>query len=280
MFLVKVMLIDPTAGAFAFKNEWDCMNMMLFNFEIMKILQELDESECQNNLPDPFLLFSNVNVIHDDYESNSSIDSSYSFDARTLSIEDLELAIDNRNPTGSKGGMIDDKNNSILDLIELNFEFEIKALDVQTRLTSLYDMPSVNSNSNSAPESEDDEADPNTVRRSRRLDRGLGQNDSGDLGDAELDLLNGNTEDSPDGLSGEKISNMISSAIKGTNSTSQETYETGDNGKITVDVLKKDQIDIDQGAYDPAELAGDLDEMSKGDFQFIRNDSPAQLIVK
>jgi hypothetical protein len=140
MFLVKALMIDPVNSSFAFKDEWDCMNQILFNHEIMDILLKMEESFCQDSIKDPFMLFAQVNASSDEYDQNSPVDSEYLFDGSMIEIEDHEGQSGRSNESADDSNKYYDfKNNGIMDLLTLDFDFEIKSSDLLMTQSHMYD---------------------------------------------------------------------------------------------------------------------------------------------
>ena len=60
LLFLKTFLIDPSQAAFAYKDDYDCLEKILFNYEIMGKLLGMDLSECSRGLPDFEILFKEV----------------------------------------------------------------------------------------------------------------------------------------------------------------------------------------------------------------------------
>ena len=291
MLLVKVLLIDPTATSFAYKNEWDCMNKVLFNHQIMKILQELDESDCQDELPDPLMLFANINVMSDEYDSSSTMDDVYNFSGAPASIDNYDFSEEEDDTkTIIKNSYFDYRNNGILDLIDINYNFEIKASDAHIKTSSLFENDyepnkEAEARSNdikSEADNENEENDKKEKDRKLRLDKGLSLNekkqtiDEG-LGDDEFSLID-DTEPQ-DQTTETQIAKLVKSALTGSSDEQSATYRTYDGEKISIDVLRKKKLDIDQHGISSAKLVTDLDEIQNGSVEFVDHSTPPQMII-
>jgi hypothetical protein len=291
MLLVKALLIDPAASTFAYKNEWDCINKVLFNHEVMKKLYDLDESECQDELPDPIVLFAGLNVITDDYDSNSGMDDAYSFRDAPGSIEDYNPNdIENDAKSWVRNPYIDERNNGILDLIEINYDFEIKASDAHIQSSLLFDDSDVSEQIAESSEQPDESTTPtpsdseNSKDKSRRLklDQGLGLNDKTviideTIGDDEFGLIDDG--ESQDQIPQSEIAKIVKSALNGSSGEESATYRTFNGETVSIDVLRNRQMDIDHQGLPTGKLVTDFDDIENGSVQFVDHSTSPQMIV-
>lgn len=111
-----LLLARPAVADLAFRNEWDCINQMLFNPEVLNILLAQNELDCLDNLPDPSVLFKNVEsymseqeILLADYQRTGAVIKNfpsthkYRVDTNTIHVKD-------------------DYHNSLFDMIDLDFK--------------------------------------------------------------------------------------------------------------------------------------------------------------
>ena len=77
-FLIKMIIIfdilikQLKTDDFGYKDEWDCMEKILFNPKYMKILINMNDSHCERDVLDFKIIFGNVNYNEDENDKSEN----------------------------------------------------------------------------------------------------------------------------------------------------------------------------------------------------------------
>lgn len=256
--IFSTLLLFPLfLSEIAFKNEWDCVNQMIFNQEILSILLQQDESECLDTLPDPTVLFRSIEtyMTEDDF---SNFDYSTLSSLKSFSGEQRH----SKEETNLKVG--DDYHNNLYDLINLNYLDHIPdgeqileqtvLMDIQENNLKLKqnDMKETEEKKNPEEDENGDESNEINAFRVRKLesDDGLRQNE-----EVKIDQ----PVDSVEYFSMSEKGYMLKIQNEGINIT--KSFNDCDNETdfdVSIEYLKKVKINEDESEF--GSLDGGFDE--------------------